>query len=73
MLAMGYRLERPYRAEGALSMRAPEDVAGIRVSKTVLPKAVSSQSELSNGSESGMSFQHSTGDNYTIPMCFCTF
>ena len=26
MLAVGCRLERPCRAEGALSMRAPEDV-----------------------------------------------
>ena len=30
VLAIGCRLERAYRAEGALSMRAPEDVVGIQ-------------------------------------------
>ncbi len=34
---VGCRLERPCRAEGALSMRAPEDVAGIRLYRIPTP------------------------------------
>ena len=53
MLAMGCRLERAYRAEGALSMRAPEDIVDLRVSRIPTPTSgcVVHETELVHSSE----------------------